>query len=166
MKKSAIKNLFLVLPIAIFFPVTVSANIVWPSLYILEGLMSWYIILAGLVIEILFIKTIVKAKWGKTILMAVSMNIVSALVGLFIIPFSGLLAEFAMAPFDNTTFATSHWIVSYILAVLSNVVIEGLFLKWVFKLSFKKNFKWLLIANALSVVLAIFVLGVHMDRIR
>ena len=55
-------------------PLAVSANVVWPSLFIVTGMMSWYIIAAGLVIEMLFIKRIIKPSWLKSIVMAVGMN--------------------------------------------------------------------------------------------
>ncbi len=151
----------------IALPTVVSANVVWPSLYIVTGIMSWYIILAGLITEVLFIRFIVKPTWVKSIIMAVGMNIASAVIGIFLIPFTGLVAAlvYGLMPFAGGTFDLVLWGMSYVLAVLSNVLIEGLFLKLVFKLRFKKNFLWLLIANALSVILAILVLGFTMRGI-
>ena len=126
--------------------------------------MKWYIILAGLVIELLFVKFVLKPTWVKSIVMAVGMNVASAVLGMFFIPFTGLVAAllYGLMPFAGGTFDWIVWGMSYILAVLSNVVIEGLFLKLVFKLEFKKNFRWILVANALSVILAILVLGFTM----
>ena len=148
----------------IALPTAASANIVWPSLYIVAGMMKWYIILAGLVIEVLFVKFVLKPTWVKSIVMAVGMNVASAVLGMFFIPFTGLVAAllYGLMPFAGGTFDWIVWGMSYILAVLSNVVIEGLFLKLVFKLEFKKNFRWILVANALSVILAILVLGFTM----
>ncbi len=148
-------------------PTVASANIVWPSLYIVTGIMSWYIILAGLIIEVLFIRFIVKPTWVKSIVMAVGMNIASAVLGLFFIPFTGFVATllYGFLPFAGGTFDLVLWGISYILAVFCNVGIEGLFLKLVFKIPFKKNFVWLLIANALSVILAISVLGFTMHGV-
>lgn len=148
----------------IALPTAASANIVWPSLYIVSGMMKWYIILAGLVIELLFVKFVLKPTWVKSIVMAVGMNVASAVLGMFFIPFTGLVAAllYGLMPFAGGTFDWIVWGMSYILAVLSNVVIEGLFLKLVFKLEFKKNFRWILVANALSVILAILVLGFTM----
>ena len=148
----------------IALPTAASANIVWPSLYIVSGMTKWYIILAGLVIEVLFVKFVLKPTWVKSIVMAVGMNVASAVLGMFFIPFTGLVAAllYGLMPFAGGTFDWIVWGMSYILAVLSNVVIEGLFLKLVFKLEFKKNFRWILVANALSVILAILVLGFTM----
>ena len=148
----------------IAMPLTASANIVWPSLFIVTGMMSWYIILAGLVIEILFIKKIINPGWVKSIVMSLGMNVASAIIGLLIIPVSGFIAAIVFGMIWNT-FDLALWAISYILAVFSNVCIEGLFIKLVFKLPFKKNFLWLLIANSLSVVLAIVVLGFTMPGV-
>ena len=148
-------------------PTVAGANVVWPSLYIVTGMMSWYIIIAGLIIEVLFIRFILKPTWVKSIVMAVGMNIASAVLGLFFIPFTGFIATilYGLLPFAGGTFDLVLWGISYILAVLCNVGIEGLFLRLVFKLSFKKNFLWLVVANALSVIFAILVLGFTMRGI-
>lgn len=138
----------------LFLPIMASANMVWPSLYIEETLLSPYIIGAGLVIEFLFIKFFLKFSLKKSVLADLGMNICSTLIGIAAIPISGIVAEIILIPLRNGTFDISHWIASYIFAVLCNVLIEGLFLKIAFKLNFKKNFLWLTAANALSVVLA------------
>ncbi len=139
-------------------PTVVYANIVWPSLYIVQGLLSWYIILAGLIIEFGFIKFFAKQDWLKSALISLVMNVISAAVGFLLIPISGLVTELLLAPFDGGTFQLSHWIVSYVFAVLCNVLIEGLSIKWIFKI--RKSFWWLFSANAISVVLCILIHGV------
>lgn len=154
------RNCFFALTaLLIMLPVAVSANVIWPSLYIVEKLVVWYVILTGLVIEFLFIKLVLKESVLKTALMAVGMNAASAVIGLFAIPVSGLLVEILFIPFKTGTFHISHWIASYVMAVLCNVLFEGGFLKLVFKKSFRKNAKWLFAANALSVICAIVIMG-------
>ena len=165
MRSEKVRFMVTMAMLLMMLPLAVSANVVWPSLFIVTGMMSWYIIAAGLVIETLFIKRIIKPSWLKSIVMAVGMNVASAIIGLVLIPASGLLVEVMMIPFDSITFATPNWVLSYIFAVLCNVLVEGLFLKIVFKLEFKKNFKWLFVANAISVVLAITTMGFYMDSI-
>lgn len=155
MKKEKIRGAVAFAILMILMPSAASANMIWPSLYIAEGLISWYIILAGVIIETIFIKFILKPDWIRTAIMVLGMNLASAVIGVFAIPVTGLIAELAMSPIPVGTFHISHWIVAYILAVLCNVCIEGLFLKLVFKMTFKNNFKWLTVANAISVALAV-----------
>lgn len=151
MKKSSYKFLLLLLLIAI--PFSAKANMVWPSLYIIDQYYSWYIILIGLIVEFFAIKLFLKVSWGKSALIAVTMNLISALIGLILIPVSGVIVEILTLPFGGGTFQLSHWILDYIAAVLCNVVIEGLAVKWIFKYPFKETFWWLLGANAISVII-------------
>lgn len=147
-------------------PVFVNANVVWPSLFIVEGIMSWYIILFGLIIEFLFIKFWAKEGTLRAAIMTIGMNTASALIGLILIPVSGFVAAIVLGIISSiNTFDYLIWTASYILAVLSNVLIEGLFLKLVFRKSFKTNFKWLLVSNLLSVIIAIAVLGFTMKNL-
>lgn len=154
-------------------PTVAFANVVWPTLYIVTGIMSWYIILAGLVIEFLFIKYKFRAKFLRAALMAITMNLASAIIGLILIPASGFITAIAVGfceifldaiPVDNF-YGIFLWALSYIVTILCNVLIEGLTLKLVFKKRFRRNFGWLFIANALSVLLAILILGTTMKGV-
>ncbi len=147
----------------ILFPITSSANLVWPSLYIVKGLSSWYIILSGLVTEFIFIKIFAGQTWLRSVIASFVMNAISTVTGFILIPVSGIAGEFILLPFSGGTFALSHWILSYILAVLSNVLIEGLSLRYIFKL--EKVFWWLLLANAISVIICILAHGFTLDNI-
>ncbi len=152
-------------------PTVAFANVVWPTLYIMTGIMSWYIILAGLIIEFLFIKIKLKESYIKSGVMAVLMNLASTIIGFILIPASGFIVTIAVGPFDvfldkipiQNFFGIFLWTLSYIVTILSNVLVEGLTLKLIFKKSFKINFWWLTIANALSVLLAILILGFMMN---
>lgn len=151
-------------------PTTASANIVWPTIYIAEGLRTWYVILAGLIIEFLAIKYFIKSTWLKSGLMAVIMNAVSTLVGVLLIPFVGFFGAIGLELLDSIipvfgTFDTAQWIWGYILAVLSNVLVEGLTLKFIFKLKFRKIFLWLTLANAISVIICILLQGLTLPDI-
>ncbi|MBR7163831.1 MAG: hypothetical protein IKD21_02535 [Clostridia bacterium] len=152
----------------IFFllmPVCVSANMVWPSLYIAEGMRSWYVILIGLVIEIIFVKGFLKQSYLKSVLIAFVMNLASTVLGIIAIPLSGFIGEILMIPFDTGTFHPTHWLMSYIFAILSNVLIEGFTVKFIFKHNFKKMFWWLFVANAISVIVCILFHGIVMQNI-
>ncbi len=147
----------------ILMPFSVHANMVWPSLYIAEGLRSWYVILIGLIIEFVFVKCFLKESCLKSVLIAFVMNLVSTVLGIVLIPLSGFMGEFLMIPFDTATFHLSHWIFSYVLAMLSNVLVEGLCVKIIFKYKFSKMFWWLCAANAITIIICILFHGLTMS---
>lgn len=149
----------------LLMPICASANMVWPSLYIAEGMRSWYVILIGLAAEIIFVKYFLKQSYLKSVLIAFVMNLVSTVLGVAVIPLSGFIGEILMIPFGTGTFHPTHWLMSYVFAVLSNVLIEGLTAKFIFKHKFKKMFWWLCVANAISVIICILFHGITMQNI-
>ncbi len=165
MKNEKVKYSLICLVSFLLMPVCVSANMVWPSLYIAAGMRSWYVILIGLVIEIVFVKCFLKESYFKSALIAFIMNLTSTILGVIIIPLSGFIGELLMIPFGTGTFHPTHWLMSYVFAVLSNVLIEGLTIKIIFKQKFKKLFWWLCAANAFSVTICILFHGSTMQNI-
>ncbi|MDR2189919.1 MAG: hypothetical protein LBP53_01715 [Candidatus Peribacteria bacterium] len=82
------------------------------------------------------------------------MNAISTLIGRVGIPVSGFALEILLSVFGaTTTFHISHWIGAFLLALTLNVVIEGLSLKRIFALPFKKNLWWLALANTISILI-------------
>ena len=162
-EKIKVSTIFLIA--VLLTPIFVSANVVWPSLYILEGMMSWYVILIGFVIETAFVKYFLKDTYLKAVLIAFVMNLVSAVLGVLGIPISGLIVEILLIPFDTGTFHITHWLASYLFAILLNVAVEGLTVKIIFKHKFKKMFWWLFVANAISVFICILFHGTLMQNL-
>lgn len=136
-------------------PVAASANLIWPSLTIVSTYYIWYIILAGLLIEIVAAHIFLKTDWKRSAIMMVVTNAISAILGVLLIPVSGIVVELLTIPFGGGTFDLSHWILDYLCAVLVNACIEGAALKWIFKYPFKQNFWWLCGANLISVIISI-----------
>ena len=126
---------------------------------------SWYVIVTGLIIETIFVKCFLKQAYLKSVLIAFVMNLVSTVLGIVAIPLSGFIGEILMIPFGTGTFHPTHWFMSYIFAILSNVLIEGFTIKFIFKYNFKKMFWWLLVANAISVIACILFHGIAMQNI-
>lgn len=133
----------------------ISANLIWPSLYIVQQYFVWYVILAGLIIETLAAHFFLKTNWKKSALIMLVVNVISALVGLIFIPVSGILVEILTIPFGGGTFQLSHWILDYLCALLINTYIELLALKKIFKYPLRTNFWWLFAANLLSVLIGL-----------
>ena len=134
------------------------ADVIWPALFIMKGMLNPLIIIAGLITEIYFIKRFTDVSWKKASWVGFLMNLITAVIGIFVIPISGLVLEGVLynlaqiySIFDAGSFHWSHWLLNYVLIILFNTLIEGLFIKFVMKLQFKKIFGWLLGANALSV---------------
>lgn len=150
-------TLFLTLSLCATLPVC--ADVVWPSLYITKGMLSLKTIILGLIVELLFLKYFTKVDWKKSVIITVLMNLITTILGVILIPIAGLGSEFffdfvlhAYDKFGIGTFHWSHWLASYILAILINTIIEGLFIKSTLKLKLKQTFWWLLIANSISVL--------------
>lgn len=149
----------------VIFPISASANIVWPTLYIASGLRSWYIIFSGLVIEFLLIHFVFKENYQRSGLISLIMNLVSTVVGIVLLPFVGFFGAiglellFEAVSYSGGTFDIWQWALGYILCVFANALVEGLTVKMFFKMKFKKTFWWLVLANALSVIICIIALG-------
>ena len=125
-------------------PLIVSANVVWPSLYILSQVYCWYVIVLGLVVEFFAVRFFGKASWGKAAVVTVVMNAISALVGWVLIPVSGILTEFLLLPFAPGTFQLSHWIGS-------NVFFGGFWLPMRLVWPFRCWFRCRILINTKSV---------------
>jgi hypothetical protein len=155
-----IKNFILSIALMIFFSFPVNADVVWPSLYIAKGMLSIKVILLGLFIELFFVKYFTKVDWKKASIITFLMNLITTVLGMIFIPISGLGSEFvfdfvfhAYDKFGIGTFHWSHWLAAYLLVILINTFIEGLFIKLTLRIKLLKTFWWLLIANSISVFL-------------
>ena len=154
--------------VTIFSILPVQADIVWPSLYIAKGMLSLKVITLGLIIELLFVKYFTQINWKKSFIITTLMNLITTVLGIILIPLSGLGSEFifdfvihAYDKFGIGTFHWSHWFASYLLVILINTFLEGLFIKLTLKLKLKQILWWLLIANAISVILCVLFYGIN-----
>ena len=126
------------------------ANSIWPALYLEMKILSWLPISAGLVIEYLFVRKLTGFFIKRSIVVDVSMNLASTLLGIVLIPLFGAVWEI---------FAGMSWLATFFLATLLNAVIETIVLQKIFKVNKRwSNFWWLFLANAFSVGLAVWAL--------
>lgn len=145
--------LFLLLVVCSFS--SVHADVLWPSVVIVLGKISIPVIIAGLLIEIGFVKYFTKVGWRKTIIVAVLMNAVSATLGSFLIYISKFFdAIFHFIIIDYFLL----WLISYPVAVLINTVIEGITIRLILKLPLSKTFCWLSVANVITIGICIIYL--------
>lgn len=138
----------------------VFANFVWAALFLEGRLLAIPIILAGLVIEFFFVRRLTGFNVKRSIVADVTMNAASLLLGIILIPLAGLAWEFSAGvllyeQFNIGSFGYLAWTATFILAVLINATIENFVLRRIFKLEkTKAGFRWLCLANALSVGIA------------
>ena len=159
-----LRKFLLSLLLIIILSTPVYADLVWPSAYIVFGMLSIKVIFAGLLIELLFVKFFTKTPWLKAGLVTFLMNLITSLLGIVLIPLSGILIEL-ITPF-GTTFHWSHWLLSYLAVVLINTSVEGLVIKLALKQSYKSIFWWVFAANTISVLICILFCGVTMESIQ
>ena len=153
-----IKKIISGISLALFISLPLQADVVWPSLYIAKGMLSIKVILLGLIIELFFVKYFTKVSWKKASIVTFLMNLITTILGMIFIPLSGLGSEFvfefvfhAYDKFGIGTFHWSHCLTAYLLVIVMNTFIEGLFIKLSLKIKILKTFWWLLTANSISV---------------
>ncbi len=136
------------------------ADVVWPSLFLESRMATWWAISIGIIIEFFFVWKYFSLSAGLAALATIVMNLVSSIAGLFLIPASGFAYEFLIGQFVNRlmkvgTFNILTWIISVLLAILLNAIIESLVLKYGFKSIINlRRFLILGCANTVSVIVA------------
>jgi hypothetical protein len=136
------------------------ADLVWPALFLETRLITWWTIAIGLVVEFFFVRTLFSLTVKKAAIATVAANAVSALLGVPLIPLAGIAWEFFpaqlyMGALKWGTFNPITWAATFVLACLITTVIEALVYRYAFKFTVRRReFSWLLFANALSIGVA------------
>ncbi|WP_345335069.1 hypothetical protein [Ferrimonas pelagia] len=151
------------------FPVATYANVVWPALELESRLLSWWPICVGLIVEFFFVRRLLCTSTRKAIEATVAANIVSAVLGIVLIPIGGFVWEILVGvilykALGIGTFNPITWTATFLIACAVNVLIEGVVYRRVFKLNFKIKshiFLWFMLANSISVGIAMFSLYIN-----
>lgn len=136
------------------------ADVVWPALYLVGGLATWWVVLCGLAIEMLVVHRLVRRTWSIALAYTLAANFVSVVAGIVLIPILGLvwevtLGQVAMAILQAGTFNPAAWVATGLLAVASNVVLETVVLVKAFRQRpWQRVLPPMFLANLLSVGLA------------
>ncbi len=155
------KTILAILILTLFFSVPAYADVVWPALYLVSRMVSWWAILTGLIIEYLFVRKLTNFSVSKSIIANVCMNTASTILGMILIPIAGIGLEFfpgmiiykifhigTLNPFTNPfTWTATLFFAAFINAFIENFVLNKFFkckLGW-------RGFWWLSLANGLSV---------------
>jgi hypothetical protein len=136
------------------------ADLVWPALYLVSRMVTWWSIALGLIVEYLFVRRLTQFGVVKSILVDLSMNAASCLLGIILIPLLGVGWEFfpgivLYKLFNIGTFNPGTWTATFLIAVFVNAFLENA----VINKGFKKKlgwlgFWWLSLANGASVGIA------------
>lgn len=136
------------------------ADVVWPALYVVRGLATWWVVLCGLVIEVVVVRRLVRRTWSIALAYTLAANFVSVVAGIVLIPIFGLvwevtLGQVAMAILQAGTFNPAAWVATGLLAVASNAVLETVVLVKAFRQRpWQRVLPPMFLANLLSVGLA------------
>ncbi|CAN5893719.1 hypothetical protein BH11VER1_BH11VER1_01510 [soil metagenome] len=137
------------------------ADIVWPAVLLEGRILTWWSILAGLIVEYFFVRRITDLSFSRAVIADIAMNTASALLGVILIPMAGIIWEFVPGfvlykVFNFGTFNPASWIATTLMAAAINTFIERFVLRKFFKqpVAGARRF-WLLFAgNAISIAIA------------
>ncbi len=141
------------------------ANIVWPALYLSSAFYTWWVIAIGVLVEYIAIQRLFKLSLLRTALVDLTANSISALLGLALIPLSGIAYEIFPGSLINWafnwgTFNPISWASAIPLAASVNLLVEGLSMKLLFGLTLTKRARSILFAtNLITVGLAVYPLS-------
>ena len=145
----------------VVLPSFASANVIWPAALLTARLLAWWIIAASLVIETAFVWRAFRLPVLKSFLASLAANAASAAIGLFAVPFLGILFEVSLqgsgiaVKINWDAFSLAGWIATFIIAVAFNVAIELLVYRYGFKLALDRRVVLLIaLANVITVGLA------------
>ena len=136
------------------------ADVVWPALYLISRMVTWWAIALGLVVEYLFVRRLTQFDIRKSIIVDLSMNTASCLLGIIFIPLFGVAWEIfpgilLYKLLHIGTFNPGTWTATFFIAVFVNALLENFVIKMGFKKKLGwKGFWWLSLANAASVGIA------------
>jgi hypothetical protein len=145
---------------ALAWPGAAQADMVWPALIVTERLFAFPPIAVGLAVEVVALRIWMEMSWRRAAVAGFAMNAASVLLGLLLVPSSGLLWEvFPGIPlfklFNIGTFNPGTWVATFVLATLTNAAVEAVVLRWAFGILFSKRlFAVLAAANSASVAVA------------
>ncbi|GAA4275970.1 hypothetical protein [Aquimarina mytili] len=130
----------------------ISLNMIWPAIYVYDEIWRfWFLVFATITIETIAIKMILKYTWTKSFLSSIIGNLVSGLVGTFVMMWAMLFWHLIADNFvPNATFDIINWIATYILMCLGSVFIETVTVSLIFKDSLKRLFIPLLVGNLMT----------------
>lgn len=141
-------------------------NMVWPAIYVYNEVWRfWFLVFATVIIETFTIMAILRYSIRKSFFASVIGNLVSGLIGTFVMMYAMLFWHLVVDSFvPHATFDIINWVATYILMCLGSVFIETLTIKLIFKDTIKRLFFPLLIGNLLTYGFIAFTMATKADK--
>ena len=140
-------------------------DMVWPALYVSETFWRfWFLVIGTIVIELFVIKYFLKFSWTKSFIVSLIGNLVSGIVGTFVMVWAMLFWHLLADRIFQGTFNIANWIATYILMCLGSVFLETLTIKIIYKENIKRLFLPMLTGNFLSYTFIAFVMLTKTDK--
>jgi hypothetical protein len=143
-----------------FAPAVAQADMVWPALFLEPRLLSVPIVVLGLAIETAVLRFGFRMNWPKAVLASITVNAISTVLGVVLIPLAGIAWEFfpgllLYKALNMGTFNPLTWAATFLLAVAITTGVEVGALRIIFKVPLTAR-TWGLwfVANTASVSLA------------
>ncbi len=136
------------------------ADVVWPALFMETRLLSVWVVVLGLAIEWPVIRYLTQRPSWTSLGITVVVNAVSTLVGVLLIPLTGIVWEVGPGllmyrALGVGTFNPVTWTATVVLAALISASVEALALRWPFRHRIgRRGFGVLMLANLASTVVA------------
>jgi hypothetical protein len=136
------------------------ANVVWPALAVGGRLLTVPAIAVGLALEISALHYFLRIPWRRSLIAGLTMNVASTVLGIVLVPLSGIAWEFFPGSilykiFSVGTFNPGTWAATFVLAALTNALVEAAVLRFAFHFDFTRRlFGILAAANCASVAAA------------
>lgn len=127
-------------------------NIIWPAIYVYQELEAFgFFVFVTIFIETCALWFMLKYSFQQSLLASIVGNLVSGLVGSFVMMW-GMVLWHALADrfVPDATFGDINWVATFVLMCLGSVLIETLAVKLLFKDTIKRLFLPLLIGNLLT----------------
>ncbi|MBL7836724.1 MAG: hypothetical protein JNM67_04350, partial [Bacteroidetes bacterium] len=109
-------------------------NMIWPAIYVVEELYNfWYIVFFTIVIEMFLLKWILNVKYSKALLMSVLGNLISGVVGTYIMMWSMLFWHILVGQIFGSIFNAFNWVMTFVLLFAGSVFLEVAFIVYWFE---------------------------------
>ena len=143
------------------------ADVVWPALYLIDGLTKWWLIAAGVGVEALVLVALFNLKPVKAFTTSVVVNIASATCGAVTLAIAGIALEIfpgliIQSIFDVGTFNWGTWITTCLAAVAISSSIELILIKAWHRIALSRGrVASFVLANAITVGVAMYYISRH-----
>lgn len=133
-------------------------NLIWPAIYISQTFYEfWFLVIMTIIIETFAVKYYLKYTWKKSALVSLIGNIISGIIGTFLMKWGILLWHLVADMLLGGTFSFVNWIATFTLMCLGSVLLECIAIKIIFKETIKRLFFPLLLGNLLTyIIIAVF----------